>query len=259
MIRGLRLALSLLTIAPVRSPAPDRRDARAAMLWAPFVGLVVGFVAALAVYAVRVNAPGHLTFAAVIGVATLAVLSRGLHLDGLADTADGLGSLRPPGEALDVMRRGDVGPLGVVTVVLVLLVQVTAVAASVSEGRGTCALLVASMTGRLAATLSCTPRTPPLGDGLGATVVGAVPRAAAFAVTAAVLAASFGLGWMDEGVGLNSALHALGAAVLALALAHALRAHCVRRLGGVNGDVLGAQVETAVTVVLAVFAMETWR
>jgi adenosylcobinamide-GDP ribazoletransferase len=258
-VRGLRLALSLLTIAPVRAPAPTPSDARAAMLWAPFAGFGVGFVAALVVYVLRVNAPGHLTFAAVFGVGAMAVLTRGLHLDGLADTADGLGSMKPPEGAYDVMRRGDVGPLGVVTVVLVLLVQVTAIAANVTVGRGTASLLVSCMVGRLAATLSCTPRTRPLGDGLGALVVGAVPRAAAFGMTALVLGASFGLGWIDEGVGLNSALHAAGAAVLALAAAHALRAHCVRRLGGVNGDVLGAQVETAVTVSLVVFALETWR
>ena len=259
MTRGLRLALSLLTVVPVPAREPTREDARAAMLWAPWVGLAVGAPAALTVFVARENAPGHATFAAVSGIAATAFLSRGLHLDGLADTVDGLGSLRPPEGAYDVMRRGDVGPLGVVALVLVLLAQTAALGVAVTLGRGTGALLVASAVGRLAATLSCTPRTPPLGSGLGALVVGAVPRRAAFADAAAVLAASFGLGWLDEGAGLNGALHALGAAVLALAAAHALRARCVRRLGGANGDVLGAQVETAVTVVLVVFALETWR
>ncbi len=255
----MRLALSLLTIARLHPGTPSRREARTAMLWAPVVGLLVGAVAALVVFAVRRASPDQDSIRAVLGIATFAVVTRGLHLDGLADTADGLGSLRPAGEAYEVMRRGDVGPLGVVTVVLVLLTQVAALSGAVAGDRATSALLVSACVGRLAATLSCTPRTPPLGSGLGALVVGAVPRAAAFGVAAAVLAAAFGAGAMDEGAGLNGGLHALGAAVLALAAAHALRARCVRRLGGANGDVLGAQVEVATTVSLLVFALEAWR
>ena len=61
-------------------------------------------------------------------MALLAVATGGLHLDGLADTADGLGSRRPADQALEIMRRPDAGPLGVATLVLVLLVQVSALA-----------------------------------------------------------------------------------------------------------------------------------
>lgn len=255
----MRLALSLLTVARLHSPAPSRREARAAMLWAPAVGALLGVLAAGVVFVVRLGAPDEHALRAVLGIATLAVATRGLHLDGLADTADGLGSLRTPEEAYAVMRRGDVGPFGVVTLVLVLLVQAGALAAAVRGDRATSALLVSAAAGRLAATLSCTPRTPPLGSGLGALVVGAVPRAAAFGVAGVTLAAAFGAGAMDEGAGVDGGLHALAAAVLALAAAHALRARCVRRLGGVNGDVLGAQVETATTVALLVFALDAWR
>jgi adenosylcobinamide-GDP ribazoletransferase len=258
-VNGLRLALSLLTVARLHAGTPSRRDGRAAMLWAPVVGLAVGFVAALVAFGLRVGVPGQPLLWAVGGVATLAVLTRGLHLDGLADTADGLGSLRAPGEAYAVMRRGDVGPLGVVTVVLVLLGQVAALAACLHANRGTSAMLVSAVVGRLAATLSCTPRTPPLGDGLGALVVGAVPRAAAFGLTALTLAGAAVGGALDEGAGVNGALHAVAACVVALAVAHALRARCVRRLGGANGDVLGAQVETATTVSLLLFAIQAWR
>ena len=59
-------------------------------------------------------------------VVALALLSRGLHLDGLADLADGLGSRRPAAGAHEVMARSDIGPFGVAAVVLALLLQVAA-------------------------------------------------------------------------------------------------------------------------------------
>ena len=66
------------------------------------------------------------------------MLSRAIHLDGLADTADGLGSGRPPADALAIMRQSDVGPFGVATLVLTLLIQVSALAtlASLDEAVG---------------------------------------------------------------------------------------------------------------------------
>src|SRR6202012_5273031 len=85
--------------------------------------------------------------AAVLAVGSLAVLSRGLHLDGLADLADGLGSRRPPAEAPALMRKSDNGPCGVVTLVLTLLIQVAALARADAAGRGVPAVIVAAVTG----------------------------------------------------------------------------------------------------------------
>ncbi len=99
-LRGLRLAVSTLTVWPLRGPAVIDRDAgRAAMLWAPLVGLLVWLPAALVVYAGRRYLSSlyedQLLVPAVLGVTTLVVLTRGLHVDGLADTVDGLASYRP--------------------------------------------------------------------------------------------------------------------------------------------------------------------
>ncbi|MYR56245.1 adenosylcobinamide-GDP ribazoletransferase, partial [Streptomyces sp. SID625] len=64
--------------------------------------------------------------AAVVTAAVPAVLTRGLHLDGLADTADGLGSGKPAADALRIMKQSDIGPFGVITLLFVLLAQVAA-------------------------------------------------------------------------------------------------------------------------------------
>src|SRR5580698_4795532 len=114
---GPRLAVTLLTAIPLpgrRNPAdpPARRVAAAAMYAAPAVALL----------------------AAALAIGTGAVATRALHLDGLADFADGLGSAKPAGQALDIMRRSDIGPFGVVTLILTLLIQVSALARAQERG-----------------------------------------------------------------------------------------------------------------------------
>jgi adenosylcobinamide-GDP ribazoletransferase len=208
-----------------------------------------------AVRAVTRSATGTL-LAAVLAVATLALLTRALHWDGLADTADGLGSALPAPGALEVMRRSDVGPFGVVAVVLVLLLQVSALAAAVGHGYGWLCLLVSTTTGRTAAAVACARGIPAArGSGLGAMVAGTVPRPAALVLAVAVVAAAAGAGAVDDDATVRLVARAGGAVLLGLGVAALLLLRCIRRLGGVTGDVLGALVETATAAALVGFAV----
>ena len=254
-MRGLRLSVGLLTVIPVGAiDGVDRRVARTAILLAPLVGLLLGVIAATVLVGVRALVPSTLgaLLAAVLAIATLAYLTRALHLDGLADTADALGSGRRGDAALEIARRGDVGPFGVVTVLLVLLVQVAALAVASDAGWGALTLIVAVVTGRLAAVLACMRGIPAASSsGLGALVAGTVPRVAALAwvVVALSLAAAAGA-WLT-GVAWAPAL----AVIAGLALALGLVARSAGRLGGINGDVLGAAVETSTTIAIVVLAV----
>jgi adenosylcobinamide-GDP ribazoletransferase len=252
---GLRLSVTLLTVIPLRGPAaePRRATVAAAMTWAPAVGLLLGSVAAaVLVTADRLFGAGPLT-AAGLAVAALALMTRGLHLDGLADLADGLGSGKPAAIALDLMRRSDIGPFGIVTLVLTLVIQVGALAHAegAGGGRGPAALIAAVVTGRLALTWACRRGVAAARpDGLGALVAGTVRPAVAAGITLAVLAAAF------SAVSAGFSSFTLPLAVVAgLAAAFALQRHAVRRLGGITGDVLGALIETAATVTLVLAAM----
>lgn len=249
---ALRLAVTTLTVAPVRGPAEvTRRSAGAAMALAPAVGVLLAVPAAAALAAGHRR--GSDLLGGVLAVAVLALLTRGLHLDGLADTVDGLGSYRRPERALQVMRSPEVGPLGVAALVLVLLAQVAAASAAAAAGRGTGALLVAAATGRLAVTLACTPRVPAASpSGLGATVAGTVHPPAAAASALGVLALALAAGAVDAGTPL---LLPAAAVAAGLAVAAVLLRHAVRRLGGVTGDVLGALVEVTTTAALVVVAL----
>jgi adenosylcobinamide-GDP ribazoletransferase len=244
---GLRLAVSLLTVFPVRCERVDRDAARWAMTLAAVAGLLVGLVAALVLVVSRHAGFGPLP-AAALAVAAMALLTRGLHLDGLADLADGLGSGRPAGEALAIMKKSDIGPFGVVTLVLTLVIQVAAVAEAPAAG-----VVVAAATGRLAVTWACRPGVPAARpEGLGALVAGTVRRRDAIIATAATVAASALAGPTG---GVRAAVLGPAAVLVGLTLSAALLRHAVRRLGGVTGDVLGALVEIAVTAALLVMCL----
>ncbi|OSZ59349.1 adenosylcobinamide-GDP ribazoletransferase, partial [Streptomyces pharetrae CZA14] len=96
---GLRFAFGTLTVLPVKVTRWDRDAARGGMLCAPVAGLAVGALAAASGVLLLLLGAGPL-LAGVASAAVPAALTRGLHLDGLADTADGLGSGKPAEDAL---------------------------------------------------------------------------------------------------------------------------------------------------------------
>jgi len=257
---GLRLAVGTLTAVPVPPPTRvDRAVAGRALLLAPVVGLVLALPAAALAAGVHARVPGAAGLAALLGVGLLAAATHGLHLDGLADTADGWASRRRGVAALAVMRRSDIGPAGVVTLVVVLGTDVAGLAATAGYGRHGSAVLAATLvtavvTGRAALTLACRRGVPAAdSDGLGAAVAGSVPPAGAAAGAAGVLALAATAGALVGG-GRTAACLAGGAAA-GLAVALAATALAVRRFGGVSGDVLGAVCETATAATVVAVAL----
>ncbi|MGY1639597.1 adenosylcobinamide-GDP ribazoletransferase [Geodermatophilus sp. SYSU D00703] len=238
---------ALLTV--LRVPARATASTRGVLPWAPLVGLVLGGVAVgVAVAGARLVSP---LVGAVLGIAVLAVLTRGLHLDGLADTADGLGPLRGRERALQVMHQGDVGPFGVVTVLLTVLLQVASAATLLATDTGWAALWLTPVVARLAMARTGLPGVPTAeGSALGRSVAGTVSAswlAACLLATAALLVAAAGGDLVRAGQLAVSAVAGLVAAEVLLRRARA-------RLGGVTGDVMGAMGETAAAATLLVAA-----
>ncbi|MFG3283804.1 adenosylcobinamide-GDP ribazoletransferase [Streptomyces sp. NPDC048111] len=251
-LHGVRFAFGTLTVFPARITRWDRAAARAGMTLAPLAGLAVGGCAAAAGAGFWALGTGSL-LAAVVSVAAPAVLTRGLHLDGLADVADGLGSAKPAEDALRIMKQSDIGPFGVVTLLFCLLAQVAALSQLYGQDgwtRGVTATVLASVTARAALTLASRRGVPAARpEGLGAVVAGTVPARRALAVSALVTGAAAVAGWP---FGPWSALHFALAAAAGLAASQALLRRCVRRFGGVTGDVFGAVAEASGAVTLVV-------
>lgn len=258
-VRALLTALSLFTVLPV-TPSTHRSlepaEAARAVRWLPVVGALVGVMAALVLVVVREATPGAggRLLAAVLALALLAVVTGGMHLDGLADTIDGLASHRSAEGTLEVMDRSDVGPLGVAALLFTVTVQVAALAAIEDTALAAAALLAAAVTGRTAV-LTATGRRalPARPGGFGALVTGSTTRAHQVvlvgATVCAIAAAAAGLG------GPVTSVQFVGATLLGLLVAHGVRRTAARRVSGVTGDVFGALVETATATVLVTLAL----
>ncbi|WP_040337467.1 adenosylcobinamide-GDP ribazoletransferase [Candidatus Blastococcus massiliensis] len=240
---------ALLTAVPV--PARAASSTRGVLPWAPLVGLVLGGLAAAAAVA-GARAISPLT-GAVLAVVVLALLTRGLHLDGLADTADGLGPLRGRERALQVMHQSDVGPFGVVTLVLTLLLQVACLTSLLAHDAGWLALGTAVVTARLVMSRTGLPGVAVAeGSSLGASVAGTVSRSWLTGATVVTLMLAGGGAALLRGP--EHAAATVGSVVAGWVAAEVLHRRAVQRLGGTTGDVMGATGEVATTTGLLVAA-----
>lgn len=249
---GLRLAVGTLTIVPVGEINPLPAGAgRVAMSLAPLAALPVAVVAG-AVPWLTLLAGAPALVAAGLCLAAVAVMTRAMHLDGFADTVDGLGGGWSRERALEIMKRGDVGPMGAAGIALLLIVQCGALVAVAHLPWAALLAGTAICASRFAATLLCAAPVPSAREsGLGSVVARSVPipvvGAVALLCGAALCAAATisGLSWWWGAVALLAMLGALGM-LLAMAM---------RKIGGVTGDVMGAGIELAFTAMLVVLSI----
>ena len=242
-MKALLLALQFLTCIPVALRfEPQPADWGRSALAYPLIGLLIGLL--LAGLQRLVGHADPLLQAALLAI-TWTLLTGGLHLDGLADSADAwVGGRGDRERTLAIMKDPRSGPAGVSAIVLALLLKFAALAALAKAGAWP-ALLLAPMLGRsaLLALLLITPYVRP--GGLGSALSAHLPRAAAGLILAVALAASLFLAGRQGGFALA------GAAIAWLAL----RQMMMHRLGGMTGDTMGAAVELTEVAVLVACAL----
>ncbi|MBU9696802.1 adenosylcobinamide-GDP ribazoletransferase [Rhodobacteraceae bacterium HSP-20] len=238
-LADLAAAFALLTRLPVAAqgaPSP-----RAAWAW-PVAGAAVGALAALATSAALMLGLPAAT-AAAVALVTTALLTGGLHEDGLADTADGLMGGRTRERRLEIMKDSRIGSYGTLALLLITLIRWSALTALVTTGHHWAGLIAAGALSR--APMAVLIATLPNARGTGLSqLTGQPPRNA---VTAAlVIAATFA--FLSTGLTLVSM--ALAAAATTALLARAARA----RIGGQTGDILGASQQLAEAAALSLAA-----
>jgi adenosylcobinamide-GDP ribazoletransferase len=235
----MRSALAFLTVLPIaaRDGAPGERLGRAVF---PAVGLLLGLAAWVALWLGSLLAGPLL--GAVAALATLALLTGGLHLDGFADCADGLLVPGSRERRLEIMRDPRLGAFGVIALALLLLAD-AAVLQRLGVHAALPALVAAGAFSRLAmlAVLVALPYVRP--DGLGRAAAGRGLRD--LALGALLAAPALFLDWPHAALGVGLA------AVVAAAVAALAR----NRIGGATGDVYGAVSEIAQLAVLLAFVV----
>lgn len=232
------IALQFLSSLPVRLPGmPEPAQLGRSLLFYPLVGLLFGGLL-WGLDALLLGTPLLLHGALLLTAWVL--LSGGLHLDGLADSADAwLGGFGDRERTLLIMKDPRSGPIAVITLVLVLLLKFAALLALI-EQRQTLALIIVPVLGR-GALLGLFLTTPYVrAGGLGQALADHLPRHSGWQVLlACALAGVLVAGWVG-----------VSALVIALAVFIGLRQMMLRRLGGCTGDTAGALLELLEMVVL---------
>ncbi|BAC18903.1 cobalamin-5-phosphate synthase [Corynebacterium efficiens YS-314] len=250
LTEGVTTALNWLSVLPIRGATTfDRITGARVMASLPVVGVVFGVLTAVLLGLLGVLGVTPL-LTAVLVVIMWELLNRMMHLDGLADVADALGSYAAPERAREILADPHTGLMGFSAVLFSLLVQVTAVAALVEGKAGWLVCFIPALSrlgGQIMARVGRTPLSP---TGFGAMVVGTVRLwwvaawLVALGVTAggvAVWAAGPAVVWIVPAAG-----------IIACVVSESAGRHVSRRFGGVNGDCIGAGIHLSAAVV-AVF------
>ena len=226
-----------------RLPLPNHQGTGAASAWAwPLVGAVLGgFGAALASAALWLGVTPGVT--AVLVLALGAMLTGGLHEDGLSDTADGLYGGWTKARRLEIMKDSRVGSYGVLALVLVVLARWSALTALLVFGGHWAALVATGALSRAPMALVMALLPNARGEGLSHATGRPSQTAALVALGLATALAALLVGW----TALPMAAAALGAGVL-------LSVSALRRIGGQTGDILGASQQLAEVACLAVLS-----
>lgn len=226
-------ALSFLTIIPVpASWCGDEESLAHSLTWFPLVGLTIGIALAVVDTLLRLLFPGTMVASAIVVIAMIAI-SGGLHLDGVADSADAFMSSRPRTQMLEIMKDSRIGAMGALTIAALLLLKFSALTSIPAPWRAP-ALVLMPLAGRTALVIQTNllPYARPNGGLATLMQRNSRPWQGVVAVLFITTVASVLLGWC----GLWIALAAVTTTLL-------FSRYCKAKIGGLTGDTLGAVCE----------------
>jgi adenosylcobinamide-GDP ribazoletransferase len=248
MIRIFFTQVMFLTKFPLPSLSEFRDDDLArGVVFAPIVGLMVGILPALAYY--YLSGAGLVQMAAVSAVVLNVVLTGALHLDGLADTADGFFSYRSRERILEIMKDSRIGTNGAISLIVIIILKYS-ILVSLSRESAFIALLAAPAAARMTiawcAGVSSYARSE---QGMGRIMVERTGWREIFITTVVTLALIYVL--------FGFSLIVLPAAIVLTAAAFALlfSYYSFKKIGGMTGDVIGAVIELSEVLILILFVL----
>lgn len=236
MIRTFLAAVSFLTILPVATSIPPGRAAA----FFPLTGAILGAAGAGVMIAASFVLP--ISIAALITVAFWTVVSGVLHEDGLADVADAMRAGRSRAKMLAILKDSRIGTYGAVAIVLSIVARWQALQ-HVPAARILMVCIIAQAVPR-AAMVVLAWISRPSGDGLGLAFLSSLNTTGAILALIQGLIASMLLGWRP------------GLLIIAgtYLIVRGARAYFYKRIGGINGDCLGATEQLLEIFILILFA-----
>lgn len=237
-------ALGLLTRLPVRVDTDRATTRGAAAAWAyPIVGLIVGCISAIGmITAGAIGLPAGAV--ALIGVATVTIITGAMHEDGLADTADGLWGGWDPVHRLKIMKDTYIGTYGVIAIVLSLLIRWLLLTELIDMNAGL-AVIAAAMLSR-AAMVGVMAWLPNARDSGLSRAVGRPSLIVTLIAVAIAAVGAIGL------IGVDGICAAAAVVVMAIGCGAIAKA----KIGGQTGDILGfVQQMTEISVMICLVAL----
>ncbi|MEB6478804.1 adenosylcobinamide-GDP ribazoletransferase [Acinetobacter vivianii] len=239
------IALQFLTVLPIElKNMPSAKQNSQALLFYPVVGLLIGLM--LFAFAL-ILAKLPIVFSAGLILVLWIWLTGGLHLDGLADTADAwVGGFGDPERTLKIMKDPACGPIGVLSLIAVCLLKFVAIYVLL-EQKLEVFLIVLPMLGRSVPLFLFLTTRYVRAQGLASSMLENIPRLAIWMVFVITIALLCAFKWM----GLVSLFSFL-------IIIFYLRALFIKRIGGITGDTVGAAIELSETGLMLSFVIASF-
>ncbi|MDV7498306.1 adenosylcobinamide-GDP ribazoletransferase [Acinetobacter baumannii] len=236
------IALQFLTVLPIElKTIPTAQQNGRAILFYPLVGLIIGGILFL-VTCIFVKLPALLL--AVIVLALWIWLTGGLHLDGLADTADAwVGGFGDKLRTLQIMKDPSCGPIGVLSLVIICLLKFALVYVLIEQHQSLF-LICIPILGRVVPSILFLTTPYVREKGLGRSLTDHLPKTASWIITGFVLLLP--LYWEWQGL-----IAIIGFLISLVYLRHVF----IKRIGGITGDTVGAAIEIGETVLIFTFVV----
>lgn len=239
------IALQFLTTFPVQlKQMPSKQQNAQSLLFYSVIGLIIGLILFALAYLLQ-DIPVILLSSVILVVWIW--LTGGLHLDGLADTADAwVGGFGDPERTLAIMKDPSCGPIGVLSLIILCLLKWSALYVLLQE-RLYSALILFPLLSRLAPLFLFLTTPYVRKKGLGTSIAEFIPKTAAIIVFVLSLLTSVYWGW----AGMLCALSMLGTLLY-------LKHKFIQRIGGITGDTVGASIEICEAVSLLSFIVASF-
>ncbi|WP_151982454.1 adenosylcobinamide-GDP ribazoletransferase [Acinetobacter guerrae] len=236
------IALQFLTVIPIQlSRVPNQAENARSVLYYPLIGLMIGLI--LYAFGILLSPVPHLLSASLIWLIWI-WLTGGLHLDGLADTADAwVGGFGDKQRTLEIMKDPSCGPIGVLSLIVVCLLKFVCIYLLL-EQNSTLFLIFVPMLGRVVPLILLLTTPYVREKGLGRHLADHLPRPFAWIMVLMVLVSLFY--WKLHGIFILL--------VFVLGLVY-LRHVFIKRIDGITGDTIGASMELLETAVLLSFIL----